>query len=59
MEQIVRDIIAQLAITGVGAIATGLFWIAKSLGRAMWQAQKDLDAAHKKIRELEDLIKRK
>lgn len=52
MNEILNQVLSQLVFAACGAIGTGIVFVAKSLMRA----KKDLDAAHEKIREIEEKL---
>lgn len=54
MEDVAKQLIVSFATALGGAIMTGVVWLAK----AIYRAQKDLNAAHKKLREIEKLLKK-
>jgi len=51
----VADVVVGIAPTLLGAIGTGVIWLAK----AVYKAKCDIDFAHHKIRLLEERLKSK
>jgi type II secretory pathway predicted ATPase ExeA len=52
MSAVLQQIATQIVLMLVGALGTGIFWVA----RALLQARKDIDAAHIKLRCIEKQI---
>jgi len=49
MNEIAAQVASQLILAAIGSLGTGIIWIA----RLIFQARKDLNIAHNKIRKLE------
>ena len=55
MSQTVAELLYGVAPTLLGAIGTGVIWLAK----AVYKAKCDIDSAHHKIRSIEERLKPK
>lgn len=52
MDDIVANVVSHILIAASSAIGASLVWI----GKTVMRAKKDLDAAHEKIRNIEDKL---
>lgn len=52
MSDILTKVLSEFLLAMGGSVITGIFWLAKSL----YQAKRDIDCAHYKIRALEEKL---